>query len=136
MNTQIYCFVIGRGGGEVGGKGFVGTNHPHLRSSYTKAVQQQELLHHESLSQTQSFPAPHHYSMTMGSRRGSKSNLSGGRNMSHQTHQLQIQRSNQHSFDGRDDFSNIIPPLPLHCLGFVCLSYKFIPKCLQSTPLT
>ena len=103
----------GRNGGEIGEKGFSVSNHPQ-RTSYTKAVQQQELLHHQAMIQHPRFPPPHHYSMTMGSRRGSRSNISSARNMPQQ--QPHMQRPKPHSFEeGHIDFSNNIPPLPLHC---------------------
>ena len=83
------------------------------------------LQHHQAMSQNpqQRFqaPPPHHYPMTMGSRRGSRGNLSSSRNtFQQQTHMMQ--RTNQQSFEEElNDSSCNIPPLPLRCLGFVCL---------------
>merc|ERR1719367_2655496 len=55
--------------------------------------------------------------MTMGSRRGSRGNLSSSRNtFQQQTHMMQ--RTNQQSFEEElNDSSSNIPPLPLRCLG-------------------
>ena len=122
---QFYC-IVGRDRGDVSGKSFHGPNLPQ-RTSYTKAVQQQEMLQHHQQAMSQNpqqrfqAPPPHHYSMTMGSRRGSRSNLSSSRNTFQQQSHL-MQRTNQPSFEQEfNDSSNNIPPLPLRCLGFVCL---------------
>ena len=123
---NLIYFTVGRDRGDVSGKSFLGPNPPQ-RTSYTKAVQQQEMLQHHqqsmSLNPQQRFqaPPPHHYSMTMGSRRGSRSNLSSSRNTFKQQSHV-MQRTNQHSLEEEfNDSSSNIPPLPLRCLGFVCL---------------
>ena len=125
----IYKAGRGERGADVGLKLYNAPNNPQ-RTSYTKAVQQQELLQHQQQAMIQNqhqqrFPLPHHYSMTMGSRRGSRSNLSSSRNTFQAQQASLMQRTTkQISFEeGQADSLTNIPPLPLRCLGFVCLSF-------------